>query len=159
MILSCCILYQLNISAQTAFSVSSGSASIGTTSIDWTFGEMCAIETSYSPNFIITQGFHQPFMKMSGVDVSAFAEGAIKIFPNPTIQSIYIEYFADQPDQWEIALFQSDDKLVHTFVWQLSVGENQHRFSMDTFKHGCVLSQMPFGRKKQNAELQNNQAK
>jgi len=61
--------------------------------LDWTIGEP-VIETAKSSSSFLTQGFHQPFLKVQKVippGGPAWVKNAARVFPNPTSGSINIQ--------------------------------------------------------------------
>jgi Secretion system C-terminal sorting domain len=69
---------------QEAITASYGSGTIGGQVIDWTLGDMAAIETIENTNLIVTQGFLQPVSGKVLTEEPRLDKGIVELFPNPT---------------------------------------------------------------------------
>lgn len=61
----------------------------GALTLEWTLGEL-ATET-FAGTIVLTQGIHQPAVKITSNDHLADNLGTITVYPNPTTRSISIE--------------------------------------------------------------------
>ena len=65
------------------------SFSNNTLNLDWTLGEL--MTESYAGTIVLTQGFHQPKLNATAIEDFTPDFGAVKVYPNPTSGSIFIE--------------------------------------------------------------------
>jgi hypothetical protein len=71
---------------------SNGGSFVGSThSIDWTIGEPCS-ETYQFSGRAITQGFHQPDVKLASIQNYDEKEGNLFIYPNPVYQTLNVNF-------------------------------------------------------------------
>jgi len=59
-------------------------------SVSWSVGE-CITETAGTGRYVLTQGFHQPRMLITKIDENTMENLAIKVFPNPAHEQIFVE--------------------------------------------------------------------
>ena len=90
-------------------------------SISWTLGEV-AIQTLESGNIILTQGFHQSRLVVTGVRIIPGYEPDISIYPNPVVSHINVKLGSDfQAGNWKYAIYElSGKKLITPFCYILS---------------------------------------
>lgn len=94
------------------FSIQGGIDRSNSVVIEWTIGENFT-ETVKSANTIITQGFHQPHLKILNVtNESILAFNQIKIYPNPVYSSLSIQFQNDLPTNYDIDLFDGNGKFI-----------------------------------------------
>lgn len=95
LLLSMAILFTMNAKSQSAnpqvISSAGNTINNGTYSVSWTLGET-VIATISNSNYTLTQGFHQSSYTI--VDVKDITKNAkdIKVYPNPTIDEINIDW-------------------------------------------------------------------
>lgn len=63
--------------------------SSGTVIVDWTLGEI--MTESYDGTLVLTQGFHQPELKITSIKTPLADLGPVKVYPNPSTGRISIE--------------------------------------------------------------------
>lgn len=72
-----------------------GSATIGSNTYEWSIGEGVAIHTATAGNTVVTHGVLQPIVvsddTSQNIGNTPLAAAQIKVFPNPTESSIYIQ--------------------------------------------------------------------
>lgn len=78
--------------------------------VSWTVGEPI-INTSYSGNTILTQGFHQSKLIITAVDKLIESSNLVNVFPNPTAQFVIIK-FDQLPEKNIYGLFDINGKLL-----------------------------------------------
>ena len=77
---------------------------IGEYLVSWTVGELM-VEKFTNPDCVVTQGFHQTFFTISGVDLPSEAQFRVICYPNPTVKDIHIKIESDKPNEhFSIAL-------------------------------------------------------
>lgn len=67
-----------------------GSTELGSLTLDWTVGEIATLSIQSASN-LITQGFHQPVLKVTAIEELESAIGEIKVYPNPTSDFLQME--------------------------------------------------------------------
>jgi len=80
--------------------------------VEWTLGET-VIETVSNDDVILTQGFHQGTWYSDTVSIKNYLENfAVKTYPNPASDYLYVQVDSDKPFKGEVALFDINGKLV-----------------------------------------------
>jgi hypothetical protein len=112
----------MQLSAQTlapdVIATSGTSFTDGTSQLDWTLGEPVTA-TLISGSSMITQGFHQPDLLVTSV-TDAPADYSVTVFPNPTIESIQLQ-FQDLKENVIIELHSVDGKLLQSKQLKASI--------------------------------------
>lgn len=65
------------------------SFSSSTVSIEWTLGEI--MTETYAGTIVLTQGFQQPALIITSINEPASPFGSVKVYPNPTVDGVFIE--------------------------------------------------------------------
>ena len=91
--------------------------------ISYTLGEAATFTGSSSEN-ILTQGFHQTNLTVTGIEEPMSI--GLKVFPNPTSDKVVVE-FDDPQSGVQLMLFDANGRLID----QKSVMQNQHRTEFD----------------------------
>ena len=82
----------------------------GTSQLSWTLGEI-AIETYSSTGIMITQGFHQPEITVTGIEEANPLQMEISVYPNPT--SSFLNISAEgKHEQLSAMLYDMHGKLI-----------------------------------------------
>lgn len=90
----------------------SGKTFTGSTiKLDWTLGEL-NIKTESNAIESITQGFHQPYYKITSSNELSENIGTIKVFPNPIIESINLELQFNKIEKVNITLYDFSGNLI-----------------------------------------------
>jgi hypothetical protein len=116
-IIICCLCIILSIPAFTQSLTPSVVASSGNdhenegVSLSWTLGEI-AIKTLETETIILTQGFHQGDILVDAIEKVIDENFTIRIFPNPTNQSVTIELFRQDPVRVYIEVIDINGKLL-----------------------------------------------
>ncbi len=120
--------------AQQTINVSSHSATINGLQFDYSIGEMTLVSTERNPNIIVTQGLLQPIGSGSGASAqpgnTVLAQtDAIKVYPNPTENILFVESIEDADADISYQLFDATGKVVlnEKIFWK--AGPN--KFSLD----------------------------
>lgn len=113
--------------AQTAFSVSSHSATIQGNTYEYVIGEMTLVSTERNSNLIVTQGYLQPVEsnRPAQVDLSD-ASALVKVYPNPTQDIVNVEGLNTSSVLLNYTLFDVTGK-----VLQEQVLDKSNHFSVD----------------------------
>ncbi len=93
-----------------------GSYSLGYANVSWSVGEMALVNTfEHPPQFVITNGFLQPFVdKPVGINTTAaFSAEEIKIFPNPATTHVEINFITIQKGQVGLHLYNAAGQKVY----------------------------------------------
>lgn len=106
------MLFAFNSSAQTAFSVTSNSATIQGHTFEYVIGEMAVIQTDRNPSIIVTQGFLQPVNGNKPSGVNNQDNHAIKVYPNPTDNIVFIESLDELTGNLDFTLFDATGKVL-----------------------------------------------
>ena len=106
------------LSAQTirpsVLNTTGGTHSFGYTQIDWSVGEMPLVNTAGGQVVVITNGFLQSFTeKPGGTDISgAFTPDEIRVFPNPVVSYVEVNFFIRQTGKVNFKLYNSLGQLL-----------------------------------------------
>ncbi len=96
-------------------------------SISWTLGEV-AIQTLESADIILTQGFHQTRLVVTGVKITPGYEPDISAYPNPVTNNINVKMgHGLQAGSWSYAIFDITgkkllEKKIESDLSQISLG-------------------------------------
>jgi hypothetical protein len=83
----------------------------GQNQLCWTIGEPIT-ETIISNDYVLTQGFHQNNLEMNTIDKVIFEDLKVTIFPNPTIDIIYISFQNNKFQELTLKLIDSNGKQI-----------------------------------------------
>jgi len=136
LLLFCVLVVSSYATAQTlspeVISTSGTSMSNGSTTLDWTLGEP-ATATLDNPQNAITQGFHQPTIIVTAIADAATLNN-VKVFPNPTIEVVQIQFTANQKNTL-VELYSVDGKLLEKHL----VNSQALEMNMSTYPAGTYL--------------------
>ncbi len=90
--------------AQDVITSSSGYYETTTISLSWTIGEL-AVETYANDNIILTQGFNQGNLIITGITEDLLPGFNITVYPNPVKDIINIRTIADNPVRMTAELY------------------------------------------------------
>ncbi len=105
-----CNLFSQQLSHQVLVS-GAGVASNGTLSFSQTIGET-AVEILNGSDFVLTQGFQQPRIKLSN-EKSPKGNG-VKVYPNPATDYIKIELFGEVAHSFRIEIINITGTIIHS---------------------------------------------
>ncbi len=145
------LLFCLQSKAQEALSAGSRSGSIGDIQIDWTVGEMTAVNTAQNASLIVTQGFHQPFFGTISTATLAFPDGSLAIFPNPVTIDLQLKSQFETEMELNVTVFDALGKQVMDTRLSLSAGENISPLSFRNFPAGVYYLHCYSMKEKQGA--------
>ncbi|MCB0754699.1 MAG: T9SS type A sorting domain-containing protein [Flavobacteriales bacterium] len=107
----------------------------GTTQLSWTIGEP-VIATHDNGTNILTQGFHQTLLTVTGIrETEAVLEG-VSVYPNPVDYLLNIKFDAKSDDVSAI-LFDAAGRMVSSE--QINSGTSQHQLDLGGFANGTYL--------------------
>lgn len=101
---------------------------------DFTLGEI-AIETVFSDEFIMTQGFHQSDLNIIKLEESD--QVYINVYPNPTIEHINIEITQNIYKKIEIFLLNTSGKIIYSKT--INTDENLSTINMKNLSIGTYF--------------------
>ncbi len=128
------------LSTQPTLSSSSNSYQSGTIRIDYTIGELAAVTTLTSPNYIFTQGLHQPDKFTVGINDWNKTLYKQMIFPNPFTDQVILELESNENLQLEFQVLDETGRLIHQFSKQkLIAGKNQFSFDFNDLAAGAYF--------------------
>lgn len=135
-----CLIIGLGLNAQKISPqviASSGAAMKSSTiNIEWTLGEL-STETLKTPNFILTQGFHQP--KTTVVSTKEISILGVQVYPNPAKDVIYISNKSGE---------ELNSLLINTVGSTLSsqfIGHGLHELNIENLPAGHYFLQIVNG--------------
>ena len=99
-----------NLTAQEVVAANGGSATIASSQVSWTIGELVIETVGTSPN-ILTQGFHQTLLIITAINELEALGIEIKVYPNPTQDFVNIR-FNELTDSPAYLLFDLTGKLI-----------------------------------------------
>ena len=114
-ILTIGILYTLSVSGQQlSHEVISSAGDYfkgSNATLSWTIGE-AVIETFNGTNCILTQGFQQPFISVTGIKKLEDKNLEIKVFPNPASDFLNVRFIATEKIDLIIELIDLNGKVL-----------------------------------------------
>ena len=97
-------------------------------SLSWTLGEI-AIETLEAETLILTQGFHQGNPVIDAIEKIIDENFRIKIYPNPTNQSVTVEIFRRDPGKVMLEVIDLNGKLLSNKLIEETKNKTEIDFS------------------------------
>ncbi len=152
-----CILWGTGVFAQTlspkVFAVAGNDATNGSFHLSYTIGELI-VPTGNSNGFYLTQGFQQPEWLIIGIP-DAKNEINFSVYPNPTVESIYVDMFIPEEEKinFEVEIYDvmgkkyvvpaenqqvSKGSRITINMGNLSQGQYFIRLIPDSYKHQIV---------------------
>jgi hypothetical protein len=108
--------------------------------LDWTVGELLT-QTRHSTEGMLTEGFHQPVLKVEEVLTAApeleKSQIDVLVYPNPTQANLHITITAGPEGQGELALQALDGRLLRAETINLASGD--HTWSLAAYPAGLYL--------------------
>jgi hypothetical protein len=96
-----CTLAQTTLQTPCA---TSNQATVGNVVVNYTIGEMVLVNDVKSTGLWVTQGIMQPDVANGIVNYSAFTDGDIKVFPNPTPDLLSVQISILKPGKMQLQL-------------------------------------------------------
>lgn len=95
--------------------------------LSWTLGEPVT-ETFTGPNYILTQGFHQPEINLSGIPDQPY-EGELSAYPVPTEGIVNINFHNLPRGEYRLALYDLQGRELSNSI--IMIGTDQYLHTMD----------------------------
>jgi hypothetical protein len=132
------ILFSQSIDADAVFCASDNLKIPGYAQISWTIGD-CQIKTLKNSSAVLTQGFLQSRIIITGIQNPNITDKAIqmKCFPNPVQNILQIEIAETINEQLIIELYSSDGKIMQTKLIQPNDKHAEIDFS--PYQHGIYI--------------------
>ena len=89
---------------------------------DFTLGEI-AIETNFSEDFMLTQGFHQPSMGIVSLKEDSYSK--ISIYPNPTVDILNLELNNFQDESVIVKVIDLSGKQIYSETVFTNIDKHQ----------------------------------
>ncbi len=112
-------------------------SSNGTTQVSWTIGEP-VIATYNDGSNILTQGFHQTLLTVTGIQEAGALQG-VSVYPNPTNQLLNLRLDVN-PGDITVLLIDASGRLILSEAIQS--GTTEHEFDLSGISNGTYLLQL-----------------
>lgn len=113
----------------------------------FTVGEMTMVETFTStgnPQYILTQGFHQPEDRLTSVEDDLLVEN-FTVWPNPVRDQLNVRFVLNQAGEVRFRFFDVQGKaLPASDVYRYTGGEASHLLDMSMFSQGLYFLEVQF---------------
>lgn len=107
----------------------------GTTQVSWTIGEP-VIATHDNGSNIVTQGFHQTLLTVTGIqETEAHLEG-VSVYPNPVDYLLNIKFDSNNSNV-SAMIFDASGRMITSE--QINSGTTQHQLDLSAFSNGTYL--------------------
>lgn len=100
--------------------------SITSVKSDFTLGEI-AIETNFSEEFMLTQGFHQPSIGIISLKDDSYSK--ISIYPNPTVDILNLELNNFQDERVIVKIIDLSGKQIYSEAVLTNIDRHQIKTS------------------------------
>ncbi len=117
--------------------------------VNWTIGESIT-EKFTGTNFIITQGFQQPYYTVRTILETEEIDFTLKIFPNPTRDYLNIEINNDTPEKFLLILSGMEGK---TLSEAEIISGGPYRMDLTSFGSNLMFLKIINNRSKQTTSL------
>ena len=99
--------------SHNVFATQGGASQVDNVSLEWTLGESIA-EATVTLDGFYTQGFNQPFLTTTRLDVETYKKSPFKIvlYPNPVDVLLHVYIDASQRTALYISMFDVKGKLI-----------------------------------------------
>ena len=98
--------------------------------VSWTIGEPI-VDPVRHDEFYLTQGFQQPFLKISTGFADRDFTFDLKVYPNPVTRIINLE--SDYPDTIKTKLVSRDGKLIRQITWNSNLNLQMTQLPAGTY--------------------------
>ena len=94
--------------------------------LDWTLGEL-AVSSLETPNGLLTEGFHQPMLRVESTFESPIQKGEtnfqMRIAPNPVTSNLSIRIHSEGEGEGELALWDARGQRLKRAAVDLSLAQ------------------------------------
>ncbi len=101
---------------------------------DFTLGEI-AIETIFSENFMLTQGFHQPNLGIISLDEDSYTK--ISVYPNPTVDILNLELLGFEGQYVQVQILDLSGKIIYSEL--VSTNTKKHQIKTNILNLGSYV--------------------
>jgi hypothetical protein len=106
----------------------------------WTLGQPGPVETATLPELIITQGFQQVDEAYVGINEEKWADGQLKIYPNPSTGTFKLEGYLNGPGKISFIIYNTyANPIVKGDIEVSSDGTLFHEFNLTECPSGVYL--------------------
>ena len=129
------LITTLCMNAQVSLNVASNKVTLIDMVHEYSIGEMTFVSTNRNSSLILTQGFLQPFLNPSHIQINDEVNNLINltkqinIYPNPTQHLLNIETVESSVGDFQYQLFDAAGRIVLSQKVQTTLGIN--KFTMD----------------------------
>ncbi|MEO1448722.1 MAG: T9SS type A sorting domain-containing protein [Bacteroidota bacterium] len=109
-----------------------------TVNVDWTLGEV--MTESFDGTIVLTQGFHQPEIKITSIKDPAAGFGLVKVYPNPSAGSISIE--REKNGDLQLTLWDINGRL----LMQQGTASALHTLDLSSLPTGMYILRLSDGK-------------
>lgn len=131
-----------SVEAQSSLNVSSNILTIRDNVYEYSIGEMALVSTERNANLIVTQGLLQPYNSgnvandAAGNSTLSDLSDNIKVYPNPTQNSLFVETYETQVADYSYQLMDGLGKVVLNKEGQTQVGLNKFVLDLQNLAAG-----------------------
>ena len=114
--------------------------------VDWSIGELALVNTmqgnSTKGDYLLTNGFLQPFAAYFKRPDNKFGSDEIRILPNPVVDRVQIEFQTALPGQVSFSISDAAGQILYTKSFTSSGSLHTEQFVMSGFANGLYLLQV-----------------
>lgn len=107
----------------------------GTTQLSWTIGEP-VIDTYDNGSNILTQGFHQTLLTVTGIQETEAQLEGVSVYPNPVDYLLNVKFEVNQSNV-SAMLFDPSGRMISSE--QIQSGTTQHQMDLSGISNGTYL--------------------
>ena len=123
----------------SVISSSGGFYSSSNASLSFTVAEMTMVQTLYSANNFLTQGFQQPEDFAEGISEHQVFSGDFIAYPNPTSGKFTLSFSGDNNSEVSIKIYNLLGQVILTKTISQSVGNNSIVFDISNNSDGIYM--------------------
>jgi hypothetical protein len=117
--------------------------------VNWTIGE-CITEKLTGTNFIVTQGFQQPYFTITAIPETTEIDFSLYVFPNPTRDYLNIEIINDTPEKFLLILSSMKGEILSEAV---IISGEPYRMDLTSFGSNLMFLKIINNSSKQTSTL------
>jgi hypothetical protein len=138
--------------AQSTVNASGGGGNIGSTSFDYSIGEMTLVSTETSSAIVITQGLLQPEARFAtNTKNLAITQQQLKVYPNPSVAIVYLQATFQRSGVLQVSLTDLQGKALINKEFALQTGKEKQQIDISSFANGAYLLNVKYTNKKINS--------
>jgi len=118
-----------------------GNAKNGYYQFEWSVGESTLIDQMESAKLLVTNGFLQPYLVNPGTNDPnyLFSADEIKIFPNPAVRYVEINFFTKQKGQVTLVVYDALGKNIYSQQITCYGVDLIHRIPVSNLPNGSYM--------------------